>query len=188
MVGIGPALVHQNEETTQKELRSFFGLRCALAGSLGTILWLAAPTILMICRSQNGKAVCGNHNNNSFYLVFTRDDFETDTIIPVPDLGATSYTPTDTGGGSVQSGDDPGVVYKWLVTARRSDGDIVVPEGWCWYSVQRTSVPCAYSAKITWSPLGADVDFHLANPGGSDIAYLHKVGIHLTHVTATSRA
>lgn len=111
-----------------------------------------------------------SHKNNKFFLVFSRDNFQTYKLIDVPTLAATSYTPTDAEWQSVQSGGDPGAVYKWLVAAQRNDAP-VLPEGWFWYSNQRSIVPRAYSAKITWSPLGADVDFHLANPSGTDIAY-----------------
>jgi len=111
-----------------------------------------------------------SHRNNKFYLVFSRDNFQHYTLIDVPTPGATSYKPTDAEWQNVQTGGDPAAVYKWLVAAQRNDAP-VLPEGWFWYSNQRSIVPRAYSAKITWSPLGADVDFHLANPVGEDIAY-----------------
>ena len=115
-----------------------------------------------------------SHNNNVFVLVFSRDDFQTLKVILVPTKGATSYTPTDAEWQSVQSGGYPGDVYKWLVLAKREDDELAtVPEGWFWYSNQRRIIPRAYSAKITWSPLGGDVDLRLANPSGTDISFEH---------------
>lgn len=112
-----------------------------------------------------------SHKNNKFYLAFSRDNFQNHLIlIDVPTLGATSYTPTDAEWQNVQAGGDPGATYKWLVAATRNDAP-AIPEGWFWYSNQRSIVPRAFSAKITWSPLGADVDFHLANPVGTDVYY-----------------
>jgi len=125
-----------------------------------------APTFQWI---PNGDP-SASHRNNKFLLVFSRNNFQSYTIIDVPTLGATSYTPTDAEWQSAQSGGDPGAVYKWMVVAQRNDAPSI-PDGFYWYSNQLSIVPRAYSAKITWSPLGADVDFHLANPVGSDVAY-----------------
>lgn len=120
-----------------------------------------------------------SHNNNVFVLLFSRDDFQTVRFILVPTKGATSYTPSDAEWQALQSGGNPGDVYKWLVAAKREDDALTtVPEGWFWYSNQRRIIPRAYSATITWSPLGGDVDLRLANPSGTDISYDHPTATH----------
>jgi hypothetical protein len=63
-----------------------------------------------------------------------------------------------------------GQPYKWFVAAQRSDAP-VIPESWFWYSDIRTVIPRSLEAIIQWVPLGTDVDLHLANPSGTDIAY-----------------
>jgi O-antigen/teichoic acid export membrane protein len=45
-IGVGGALVHQQSEPTDDENRSYLGLRIILAGTLGLLLWSAAPFIL----------------------------------------------------------------------------------------------------------------------------------------------
>lgn len=91
----------------------------------------------------------------------------------MPTLDATSYTPTDAEWAAVQAGGGQGQPIRWLVAADRPDGQSV-PAGWFWYSNISTIVPRSLEATITWSPLGADVDLHLANPSGTDIAYYNR--------------
>ena len=68
------------------------------------------------------------------------------------------------------------------MAATREDAP-AVPEGWAWYSnVLRFTIRSLY-AKITWDPLGADVDLHLRPPSGAgdssasfagDVAYYNR--------------
>lgn len=114
-----------------------------------------------------------DHRNNKFSLVFSRDDFRSHLVtIAVPTLDATSYTPTDAEWQSIQSGGSQGQIYKWVVSGGTSDAPIVPTASW--YSNTRSLTPRALEATITWSPLGADVDLHLANPSGTDIAYYNR--------------
>ncbi|MCA1584919.1 MAG: hypothetical protein LC791_09160, partial [Acidobacteria bacterium] len=131
----------------------------------------AAPTFQWVRNGDPSPA----HRNNHFFLAFSRDNFQSHRVlIPVPTLDATSYTPTDAEWAAVQAGGTGGQPYKWLVAADRPDGQSV-PAGWFWYSNISTIVPRSLEATITWSPVGADVDLHLANPSGTDIAYYNRV-------------
>ena len=69
---------------------------------------------------------------------------------------------------AIQDGD------RWFVAATRPDAPDV-PQGWYWYSDIRTVVPRSIEAIIQWAPLGADVDLHLGNPTGTDIAVLQPL-------------
>ena len=121
--------------------------------------------------TANGDPAAG-HKNDHFYLVFSRDHFQSHlALVPVPTNGAASYKPTDAEWASVQAGGGaPGQIYEWMVVAERQDAP-AVPEGWYWYSDVRKVIPRSIEATIQWSPLGADVDLHLSNPSGTDIAY-----------------
>ncbi|MEP7117497.1 MAG: hypothetical protein ABI880_07945 [Acidobacteriota bacterium] len=70
---------------------------------------------------------------------------------------------------SVQAGADIGATYKWFVAVMRQDSPSI-PEGWYSYSNVEPMTTRPIEAVITWSPVGADVDLHLANPSGTDIA------------------
>jgi hypothetical protein len=130
----------------------------------------SAPTFQWDRNGDLGPVTAG-HRNNQFYLVFSRDNFQSHLVlIPVPTLDATSYRPTDAEWAQVQAGGGVGQPYKWFIAAQRSDAP-VIPEGWFWYSNVMTVVPRSLEAIIQWTPLGADVDLHLANPSGTDIAY-----------------
>lgn len=91
----------------------------------------------------------------------------------MPTLGATSYQPTDAEWTDVLNGGAPGVSYKWMVIGQRQD-DPAVPEGFFWYSNILSLVPRTLRGQIDWQPQGTDVDFHLANPSGTDIAYYNR--------------
>jgi hypothetical protein len=133
----------------------------------------SAPTFQWSRNGDLGPVTAG-HRNNQFFLVFSRDNFQSHLIlIPVPTLDATSYQPTDAEWASVQAGGAPGQPYKWFVAAQRADAP-VIPEGWFWYSNAMTVIPRSLEAIIQWVPLGADVDLHLANPTGVDIAYYNR--------------
>lgn len=126
-----------------------------------------APTFQWVAAGDPSAA----HRNNHFYLVFSRDHFQGHlAVIPVPTLGATSYRPSDAEWAAVQAGADAGQVFEWFVAADRADAPSV-PEGWFWYSDIRRVVPRSLEAIITWTRLGQDVDLHLSNPSGTDIAY-----------------
>ncbi len=130
----------------------------------------AAPTFIWFENGDPGAA----HRNNQFFLVFSRDNFVSHrAVIPVPGLDDDRYTPTDAEWASVQGGGRGGETYKWFVAAKRSD-DPSIPQGWFWYSNVLSIAPRSLEATITWSPVGADVDLHLANPSGTDIAYYNR--------------
>lgn len=130
----------------------------------------AAPTFSWTPQGDPSAA----HANDHVILAFSRDDFQTHVvIIPVPTRGATSYKPSDAEWASVQEGGTPGQVYRWFVAAERADAP-QVPNGWYWYSDSRSLIPRSIEVTITWAPLGADVDLHLSNPSGTDIAYYNR--------------
>ena len=115
-----------------------------------------------------------SHRNNSFKLLFSRDDFQSHVVtVNVPTADATSYKPTDAEWEQVQNGGNQGQTYKWMVLGTRSDAP-VIPSAGSWYSNVKSLVPRSLEATITWTPVGADVDLHLANPGGSDIYYQNR--------------
>ena len=133
------------------------------AGVGGTV----APTFQW---TRNGDP-SASHRNNKFFLIFSRDDFQRHVVtIPVPTLDATTYTPTDPEWASVQAGGSPGDTYKWMIAGQRSDAP-VIPAGNLWAGNVRSLVPRTLEDQISWTPLGGDVDLHLANPSGTDIAY-----------------
>lgn len=129
----------------------------------------APPTFQWV---RNGDPAAA-HRNDTFYLVFSRDDFQ-GHIVPIAVGGdVTSYTPSDGEWATVTAGGQAAQAYKWFVAAARSDAP-GIPSGWYWYSDVRTVQPRTLEVVLSWSPLGADVDLHLANPSGTDIAYYNR--------------
>lgn len=128
-----------------------------------------APTFQWTANGDPAAA----HVNNQFQLLFSRDNFQSHVVtINVPALGANSYTPTAAEWASVLAGGSSGQEYKWLVAGQRADAPVIPNGGW-WYSNQLRFTPRRFSGKITWTPLGADVDFHLTNPE-AELYYAHR--------------
>jgi len=87
-----------------------------------------------------------------------------------------SYTPTEAEWLQLQQGGAPTDTYEWFlaasVSAAGSDGQ--VPAGVPWCSNLRSFTVRTLHIRITWTPLGADVDLHLKPPTGEDIAYYDR--------------
>lgn len=114
-----------------------------------------------------------DHRNKQFRIVISRDDFHLHKFMFDVPLNETSFTPTDAGWLAVLAGGTPDTVYKWYVEGT-STGDPEVPAGSVWISNLMTLTARTIHGRITWTPLGADVDFHLAPPAGQDVAYYNR--------------
>ncbi len=78
-----------------------------------------------------------DHRNDTFFLVFTRDDFQSHIFALRVPLGVTSYQPTAAEWLQLQQGGSPGAVYKWFVAAFSSPGGAgnpQIPDGLPWFS------------------------------------------------------
>jgi hypothetical protein len=80
------------------------------------------------------------HRNDTFFLVFSRDDFRSHVFVLGPPPGATSYQPAAAEWIALQQGGAPGVAYRWFVAGLSSGagpGNPPVPEGIPWFSDSR---------------------------------------------------
>jgi hypothetical protein len=95
-------------------------------GPRGTVSASTPPTFSW---EKNGDRY---RRNNSFFLVVSRDDFQTYSTLQIEgDLS--QYTPTNQEWQLLIGAGPDGTEFKWLVVGRRSDAP-QVPEGWYWYS------------------------------------------------------
>jgi hypothetical protein len=77
------------------------------------------------------------HQNDTFFLVFSRDDFGSHVFVLSPPPGATSYQPAAAEWMALQQGGAPGAAYRWFVAGLSSGagpGNPPVPEGIPWFS------------------------------------------------------
>jgi hypothetical protein len=112
------------------------------------------------------------HQTDTFYLAFSRDNFQNYRIIPVPGTGSASYQLTQDEWDSVVTGAPTGATFQWLVAGRRGDAP-TVPDGLIFLSNVLTFRARGLHARITWDKPGADVDLHLETPLG-EIWYVNK--------------
>jgi hypothetical protein len=101
-------------------------------------------------------------------------------------VGATSYQPTAAEWLQLQQGGSSSDTYRWFVAGQASAvdaGNPQVPEGLPWFSNVLTFNIRSVHFRITWSPLGTDVDLHFRPPSGAtfsgsgfggDIAYYNR--------------
>jgi hypothetical protein len=118
-----------------------------------------------------------DHENDSFVLVFSRDNFNHHLFVLTAPKGAASYTPTPQEWLQLQQGGSQNDVYQWFVAGFASpggQGNPQIPEGLLWFSDMRSFTVRSLHIQITWTPLGADVDLHLQPPSGTDIAYYNR--------------
>jgi len=127
-----------------------------------------------------------SHRNNTFFLVFSRDNFVNHIFVLSAPLGAASYQPTEAEWLQLQQGGSADDIYRWFVAGQASAvdaGNPQVPEGLPWFSNVLSFTIRSIHFRITWSPLDTDVDLHFRPPSGAafsgsgfpgDIAYYNR--------------